>query len=191
MLDGFLAHVALETGEGQAPAYADCVNLMTLHAAKGLEFPVVFIAGMEEELFPHKMSLESSNGLEEERRLCYVGMTRAMQKLYFTHAASRYIHGMEKFNAPSRFITEVPSELIEVIRPTVQVSKPISIPTRKATSEVNLMGLNLGQRVKHAKFGNGIIINYEGQGEHTRIQVQFDQYGAKWLVASFAKLEPV
>ena len=108
ILDAFLAHVALETGEGQAPENADCVHLMTLHAAKGLEFPIVFMVGMEEELFPHKMSLDEGGGLEEERRLCYVGMTRAMQKLYFCYAETRYLHGMEKFNAPSRFINEIP-----------------------------------------------------------------------------------
>ncbi len=188
LLDAFLAHVALETGEGQAPAQADSVHLMTLHAAKGLEFPLVFIAGMEEELFPHKMSMENGGGLEEERRLCYVGMTRAMEKLVLTHSQSRFLHGSERFNVPSRFISEIPSELIREERPAVHVT-----PARPVTPKVEEgldLGLRLGQRVRHAHFGLGIITNFEGHGEHTRIQVKFERYGAKWLVASFAKLEP-
>lgn len=190
LLDAFLAHVALETGEGQVPANADCVHLMTLHAAKGLEFPIVFLVGMEEELFPHKMSMEAGSGLEEERRLCYVGMTRAMQKLYLSHAETRYLHGMEKFNVPSRFIAEVPAELVKVVRPSVQVSRPAVFANPVRQEIPQLGGLQMGQRVKHARFGVGIIIGAEGKGEHTRIQVKFDQHGAKWLVASFAKLEP-
>lgn len=192
LLDAFLAHVALEAGEGQAAPNADCVHLMTLHAAKGLEFPVVFLVGMEEELFPHKMSMEEGSGLEEERRLCYVGMTRAMQKLYFSYAETRYLHGMEKFNAPSRFIAEVPSELIEAVRPAVQISRPAAFMNHpREEDESQIPGLHIGQRVKHAKFGIGMIIGAEGRGEHARIQIKFDQNGTKWLVASFAKLEPV
>ena len=191
LLDAFLAHVALETGEGQAPANADCVHLMTLHAAKGLEFPIVFMVGLEEELFPHKMSMEEGSGLEEERRLCYVGMTRAMRKLYFSYAETRFLHGTEKFNVPSRFIAEVPPELIEPVRAAVQISRPAAVTPAIQSSEYELPGLKIGQRVKHARFGEGIIIGAEGRGEHARIQVKFDQHGAKWLVASFAKLEPV
>jgi len=191
LLDAFLAHVALETGEGQAPANADCVHLMTLHAAKGLEFPIVFMVGLEEELFPHKMSMEEGSGLEEERRLCYVGMTRAMRKLYFSYAETRFLHGTEKFNVPSRFIAEVPPELIEPVRAAVQISRPAAVTPAIQSSEYELPGLKIGQRVKHARFGEGIIIDAEGRGEHARIQVKFDQHGAKWLVASFAKLEPV
>lgn len=190
-LDAFLAHIALETGEGQAPANADCVHLMTLHAAKGLEFPIVFMVGMEEELFPHKMSVEKGAGLEEERRLCYVGMTRAREKLYFTYAESRYLHGMEKYNAPSRFIAEAPSELIQSVRQPVQIARPAATAFRRPEPEMALGNLRIGQRVKHAHFGTGIILNAEGHGEHTRIQVKFDQHGPKWLVAAFAKLEPV
>lgn len=192
VLDGFLAHVALETGEGQAPANADCVHLMTLHAAKGLEFPVVFLVGMEEELFPHKMSMEEGSGLEEERRLCYVGITRAMQKLYLSHAETRYLHGMEKFNVPSRFISEIPAELIEAVRPTVNISRPAAFRGEVRDEDMSqIPGLQMGQRVKHARFGFGIITGAEGKGEHARVQVKFDQHGSKWLVASFAKLEPV
>lgn len=188
LLDAFLAHVALETGEGQAPAQADSVHLMTLHAAKGLEFPLVFIAGMEEELFPHKMSMENGSGLEEERRLCYVGMTRAMEKLVLTHSQSRFLHGLERYNVPSRFISEIPGELIQEERPAVHVTPARSVMP-KVEEDFDL-GLRLGQRVRHAHFGLGIIINFEGRGEHARIQVKFERYGEKWLVASFAKLEP-
>lgn len=193
LLDAFLAHVALETGEGQAPANADCVHLMTLHAAKGLEFPVVFLVGLEEELFPHKMSMEEGSGLEEERRLCYVGMTRAMQKLYFSYAETRYLHGAEKFNIPSRFISEVPAELIQAVRPSVRISRPEFLTRNMVKDEdiSQIPGLQLGQRVRHLRFGEGIIIGAEGRGEHTRLQVKFDQHGSKWLVASFAKLEPI
>lgn len=192
ILDAFLAHVALEAGEGQAPANADCVHLMTLHAAKGLEFPIVFMVGLEEELFPHKMSMGEGSGLEEERRLCYVGMTRAMQKLYFSYAETRYLHGMEKFNVPSRFITETPQELIEAVRPTVKISRPAAFTNyTQPEDESQIPGLRVGQRVKHPRFGAGIIIGAEGKGEHARVHVKFDQHGAKWLVASFAKLEPV
>jgi ATP-dependent DNA helicase UvrD/PcrA len=188
LLDAFLAHVALETGEGQSPANADCVHLMTLHAAKGLEFPIVFLVGLEEELFPHKMSMEEGSGLEEERRLCYVGMTRAMQRLYFSYAETRYLYGMEKFNAPSRFIAEIPSELIEPVRPTVKVSRVQNpFPEEDDTSS----DLRIGQRVKHAHFGAGAITAVEGRGERARVQVKFDKHGSKWLIVGFAKLEVI
>ncbi|MCH9770130.1 MAG: DNA helicase II [Gammaproteobacteria bacterium] len=195
-LDAFLAHVALETGEAQAEANSDAVNLMTLHAAKGLEFPIVFITGMEEELFPHRMSTETPNGLEEERRLCYVGMTRAMEKLFISHAECRRLYGNERFNPPSRFIQEIPTELLDAIRPTPKVSRPTQFNSRSSQSNTptrktrhNDIGLKINQRVLHQKFGPGMVINFEGQGEHTRIQVKFDKAGVKWLVANYAKLE--
>jgi DNA helicase II / ATP-dependent DNA helicase PcrA len=191
LLDAFLAHVALEAGEGQADTNADCVHLMTLHAAKGLEFPIVFMVGMEEELFPHKMSVGQGSGLEEERRLCYVGMTRAMNRLYFSYAETRYLHGMEKFNAPSRFISEVPPELIEAVRPSVKISRPAAFREFPEEEVSQIPGFQMGQRVRHARFGDGTIIGAEGRGEYARIQVKFDQNGSKWLVASFAKLEAV
>lgn len=195
ILDAFLAHVALETGESQANEHADCVNLMTLHAAKGLEFPVVFIAGMEEQLFPHKMALEDIKGLEEERRLCYVGMTRARKKLYLTYAESRRLYGMEKFNAPSRFIAEIPDELTFYVRPTTKVTRPSQRSSKSSRymndAEIGDTGLQIGQRVRHPKFGNGIIVNFEGAGASARVQVKFDKAGSKWLIASFAKLEAV
>lgn len=186
-LNAFLAHVALESGDEQAPKNTNCVHLMTLHAAKGLEFPVVFIAGMEEDLFPHKMSAQDSHGLEEERRLCYVGMTRAMQKLYLCYAEVRRVHGMEKFHRPSRFIAEIPDKLIQAIRPKAKVREPF-FPSPSMTISTSAMGFQLGQRVFHQKFGHGIIINFEGKDEHTRIQVKFDEHGEKWLVANFANL---
>ncbi len=206
-LAAFLAHVALESGEGQAEANSDCVNLMTLHAAKGLEFPVVFISGMEEDLFPHKMSSEKPAGLEEERRLCYVGMTRAMEKLYLTHAECRRLHGREQFNHPSRFIQEIPQKFIDAVRPKAKVSRPSQYSDHFNTQGFNResfrkvrqyaatkagdTGLQIGQRVHHKKFGTGIVLNYEGHSEHTRIQVKFDTNGTKWLVASYANLEAV
>ena len=193
LMTAFLSHVALETGEGQEEQNSNCVSLMTLHASKGLEFPVVFMVGMEENLFPHKMSVEERNGLEEERRLCYVGMTRAMKKLYITYADSRRLYGMEQFNRPSRFIAEIPPDLLHAVRPTTKVtySAPSSSnQTWQRVSDTDT-GFKIGQRVVHAKFGEGVIINFEGNGEHARVQVKFKDVGSKWLVASFAKLEAV
>jgi DNA helicase-2/ATP-dependent DNA helicase PcrA len=193
-LDEFLSHAALEAGEGQADAWEDCVQLMTMHSAKGLEFPLVFMCGMEDGLFPHQRSLADPQGLEEERRLCYVGITRAMQALYITHAEQRRLHGMDNFSQASRFIAEIPDDYIEEIRPRVQVARPMysSRPTqrqRSATSTDNELGIRLGQQVRHKKFGDGVILNYEGQGAHARVEVNFENAGTKWLVLSYANLE--
>lgn len=192
-LNAFLSHTSLEAGEHQSEAYEDCVQLMTLHSAKGLEFPVVFLAGMEEGLFPHRLSAEDPRRLEEERRLCYVGITRAMQKLHLTYAEIRRLHGTEVFHRPSRFLQEIPSSLMEEVRLKAHVSMPMSarsfsrdVNLRKA--EQNSSGLKMGHRVKHAKFGEGVILNYEGQGERARVQVKFSKDGVKWLLASY--LEP-
>lgn len=192
LLTAFLSHVALETGEGQEEQNTNCVSMMTLHSSKGLEFPVVFMVGMEENLFPHKMSIEERHGLEEERRLCYVGITRAMKKLYMTHAESRRLYGMEQFNRPSRFLAEIPSELLHAVRPTTKITHPAT-PSHHSWQRVSDTdtGFKIGQRVNHPKFGEGIIINFEGNGEHARVQVKFNNVGSKWLVASFAKLEAV
>ena len=198
-LSDFLSHVALETGEQQSSEHSDCVSLMTLHAAKGLEFPVVFIVGLEEGLFPHKMSTDQPDGLEEERRLCYVGMTRAMKRLFLSHAESRRMYGSEQFNNPSRFIEEIPSALITNVRAKAKVARPNAYrrsaaplvhraKNRYTNQEAGVPGLNLGDRVTHQKFGAGTILNYEGSGDSTRIQVAFDNHGAKWLIASFANL---
>jgi DNA helicase-2/ATP-dependent DNA helicase PcrA len=167
---------------------------MTMHSAKGLEFPLVFLAGMEDGLFPHQRSIADVDGLEEERRLCYVGITRAMQTLYITYAEQRRLHGMDNYSRPSRFISEVPEEHIEEIRPRVQVSRPISTSPRARSSAGSItpgteMGVRLGQRVRHGKFGDGVILNCEGQGAHARVEVNFENVGTKWLVLSYANLD--
>ena len=189
-LDAFLAHAVLESGDTQGDSWEDCVQLMTLHTAKGLEFPLVFMTGMEDGLFPHRRSLNDASGLEEERRLCYVGATRAMQSLYLTYAEQRRMHGVDSFGHPSRFIGEIPSELVEEVRPRIQVSRPI---TRRATLDTGKVededALRLGQRVRHGKFGEGVVLNYEGAGAHARVQVNFESAGTKWLVMSYARLE--
>lgn len=187
-LVSFLSHAALESGDAQGNAWDDCVQLMTLHAAKGLEFPVVFITGLEDGLFPHQRSLNDGEGLEEERRLCYVGATRAMQDLYLSHAEQRRLHGKDTFAQPSRFINEIPPGLIEEVRPR-QSSILASYPRSNGLTEASVFGLRLGQRVRHGKFGEGIVLSYEGSGPHARVQVNFEHQGAKWLVMSYANLE--
>ena len=195
-LTAFLDQASLDAGDTQADESDDAVQLMTLHSAKGLEFQLVFLAGMEEGLFPHKMSMENLAGLEEERRLCYVGITRAKSKLYFSHAESRRLHGDVALCRPSRFIKEVPKELIEEIRLKTTISRLSSQRPKaglsmgiKADIEVPNTDISLGQRVAHGKFGEGVILNYEGQGSNARVQVNFDAVGSKWLVLSYAKLE--
>jgi DNA helicase-2/ATP-dependent DNA helicase PcrA len=201
-LAAFLAHAVLESGEGQADAWEDCIQMMTLHTAKGLEFPVVFLSGMEDGLFPHQRSLNDIEGLEEERRLAYVGMTRAMQQLYLTYAEQRRLHGTDTYGAPSRFIKEVPGELIEEVRARVPVARPV-IGSRfnsggalhggvlREPAGNGQPGMNLGARVRHGKFGEGVILNLEGNGAHARVQVNFEQQGTKWLMLQYANLEPV
>jgi len=184
----FLSHAALEAGEGQADAWEDCVQMMTMHSAKGLEFPMVFICGMEDGLFPHQRSINDINGLEEERRLCYVGTTRAMQTLYLTYAEQRRLHGVDTFGIPSRFLHEFPQDLIEEVRPQVKVSRPMA-SGRFAVTEPAPSGVRLGQLVRHNKFGDGVILNYEGQGSHARVQVNFERAGTKWLVMAYANLQ--
>lgn len=191
-LSAFLAHVALEAGEYSGDASQDCVQLMTLHSAKGLEFPIVFLCGVEEGLFPHHMSMEDPNRLEEERRLCYVGMTRAMKKLYITYAEVRRLHGSENYHRPSRFIREIPTEHIQEVRLKSQIVRPVSasaFKTHNEHSQITGTELRLGQHVRHATFGDGVILNYEGQGAHARVQVKFKNEGTKWLVAAYANLE--
>jgi DNA helicase II / ATP-dependent DNA helicase PcrA len=188
LLDEFLANAALEAGEGQGGAWEDCVQLMTLHSAKGLEFPVVFLAGMEDGLFPHKRSLLDPDGLEEERRLAYVGMTRARRELYLSFAEQRRLHGVDNYGIPSRFIGELPAELVEEIRPAVRISRPASAPSGRFRDEPPA-GISLGQRVRHGQFGEGIVLNHEGHGSHARVQVNFEHAGPKWLVLAYARLE--
>jgi DNA helicase-2/ATP-dependent DNA helicase PcrA len=186
-LEAFLAHAVLESGAGQAGDWEDCVQLMTLHTAKGLEFPVVFLCGMEDGLFPHLRSIESLEGIEEERRLCYVGMTRAMRQLYLTHAEQRRLHGADNACLPSRFIKEIPEDLLEEVRPRVQVSRPVSVG--RFREEPLPSGVRLGARVRHGKFGEGVILNLEGSGAHARVQVSFETSGTKWLMLQYANLE--
>jgi DNA helicase-2/ATP-dependent DNA helicase PcrA len=192
-LDAFLAHAALESGDTAGDEWDDCVQLMTMHSAKGLEFPVVFMAGLEDGLFPHRRTLEDPDGLEEERRLCYVGATRAMSELYLTYAEQRRLHGVDSIGQPSRFIREMPQELLEEIRPRIRVSRPVY---QRSTNRAPGGGVDdpgqpvrLGQRVRHGKFGEGVVLNCEGSGAHARVQVNFEGCGAKWLVMSYANLE--
>ena len=194
----FLDKAVLDAGDAQADEYQDSVQLMTLHSAKGLEFPLVFLTGVEENLFPSKMSFEEPGRLAEERRLCYVGITRAMEKLYITYAESRRLHGSESFNSPSRFIREMPEDCLEEVRLRSQVARPVSLqrPDYQAQNQRIMQGhqvpqtnISMGDRVRHPIFGEGLVINYEGQGPQARVQVNFDSEGTKWLVLSFAKLE--
>ncbi|MDF7249442.1 DNA helicase II [Proteus mirabilis] len=188
-LQAFLSHAALESGEGQADAYQDAVQLMTLHSAKGLEFSQVFIVGVEEGMFPSQMSLDEGGRLEEERRLAYVGVTRAMKKLTLTYAENRRLYGKEVSHRPSRFIGELPKECVEEVRLRATVSRPVNHHRLGTPIVSNDTGYSLGQRVKHPKFGEGTIINIEGSGEHCRLQIAFNGEGIKWLVAAFARLE--
>ena len=194
-LSSFLAHAALEAGEGQAEEWEDCVQLMSLHTAKGLEFPLVFLTGLEEGLFPHQRSLEEGSGrLEEERRLCYVGMTRAMQQLWLTYAEMRRLYGSEKYTSPSRFLGEIPDELIVAVR-----AKPKNVyaaPKREHSAWVDDQsahesGVAVGMNVMHPKFGEGTVVNLEGNGEYARIQINFSDVGSKWLVLAYANLSLV
>jgi DNA helicase-2/ATP-dependent DNA helicase PcrA len=196
-LQSFLAHAVLESGEAQGDPWEDCVQMMTLHTAKGLEFPLVFLCGMEDGLFPHQRSVNDLDGLEEERRLCYVGMTRAMQQLYFTYAEQRRLHGVDNYNAPSRFIQEVPPAMIAEVRPRIRVSHAssgIAAERRRGWDTGSLVenisgGMRLGTRVRHGKFGEGVVLTVEGQGPHARVQVNFEHQGSKWLMLQYANLE--
>jgi DNA helicase II / ATP-dependent DNA helicase PcrA len=194
LLSAFLTHAALEAGETQAAKHQDCVQLMTLHSAKGLEFPLVFLSGMEEGLLPHQMSMEDPNGLAEERRLCYVGMTRAMKKLYFTYAESRFLYGQEKMQCLSRFLGELPQTCLEDVRARTKVSTPVSsrrrYTTEQSVTSSNGVSLQIGQQVRHRKFGNGVIINIEGSGAKARLHINFGRsVGSKWLMMEYANLE--
>ena len=237
-LDSFLAHAVLESGEGQAEAWEDCVQMMTLHTAKGLEFPVVFLAGLEDGLFPHQRSLNDLDSLEEERRLAYVGITRAMRELYLTYAEQRRLHGIDAYGTPSRFIKEIPEEFLEEVRPRVSGGRAgqafggqaygrggfggdgfggggfggarggsgsgfrsdsdrsgsVGGRSRGSASlreDPPAPGIRLGARVRHAKFGAGVVLNIEGQGPHARVQVNFEGEGAKWLMLQYANLTPI
>ncbi|HET6913540.1 MAG TPA: DNA helicase II [Rhodanobacteraceae bacterium] len=189
-LAAFLAHAALEAGEAQGEIGQPCVQLMTLHSAKGLEFPIVFLVGLEEGLFPSQRSTEDASRLEEERRLAYVGITRARQRLILTYAESRRMHGSEMLARPSRFLAELPQSLLEEVRPRAKITRPVYAPRdygHKPLADESAP-VKLGQRVRHAHFGEGVVVSAEGNGAHTRIQVNFVDVGPKWLVAAYANL---
>ena len=207
-LAAFVRHTVLEAGEGQADEHEDSVQLMTLHAAKGLEFPAVFLCGMEEGLFPHQRSIENHAQLEEERRLCYVGMTRAKQRLYLTNAESRRLHREERYPSPSRFLREIPAELVDDVRIGGRPASPGSGATRRprgggarrgglppgTAAEAGFAASHpfaLGQRVRHGNFGEGVVLSLEGDGAHARVHVNFAGAGAKWLVLAYANLEAI
>jgi len=193
-LTAFLAYAALESGDNQADEFEDAVQLMTMHSAKGLEFSQVFMVGVEEGMFPGQRSTEDETRLAEERRLCYVGMTRAMEKLTICHAESRRLYGQEKFHSASRFIAELPKQNVHFIRKKAQVKRmpesTVKIPQFKGESQ-DVLGFKLGQQVKHVKFGEGTIIAQEGSGENSRLQVHFSDVGSKWLMTAYARLEAV
>lgn len=192
-LQQFLDTAALDAGETQADEFEDAVQLMTLHSAKGLEFPLVFMAGVEEGLFPNKMSMDDPDRLEEERRLCYVGITRAMEKLFISYAETRRLYGTETFNAVSRFVKEIPVDCIEEVRLKTAVTRPVSFqraPARESLQETGEgTGFKLGQRVSHAMFGEGVVLQFEGTGPNAVIQVKFEKIGTKRLVMQYAKLQ--
>lgn len=193
-LSAFLSHASLEAGDNQSKAGNDCVQLMTLHASKGLEFPLVCLVGLEEGLFPSQQSGEDLGRMEEERRLCYVGITRAEKQLVISYAEQRRLYGTTNYGVPSRFIHEIPDKLVEAVRPTSVPSW--SLPYRPANSArqngigSNETGLQIGQQVTHNKFGLGTITDTEGSGSHARVQVNFEEAGSKWLVLTYANLSP-
>ncbi|MGA7537410.1 MAG: DNA helicase II [Steroidobacteraceae bacterium] len=197
-LEAFLAHAALESGERRSDDSEDSVQMMTLHMAKGLEFAVVFLCGMEEGLFPHGRCMSDLEALEEERRLCYVGMTRAMRHLFLTYAEQRRVHGMDTHSAPSRFIKEIPQEALAEVRPRVQAVRAVAGARMGRESAVRFRseepmppGMRLGARVRHGKFGEGVVLNVEGSGPQARVQVSFERQGTKWLMMQYANLEPL
>ena len=192
-LIAFLSYASLEAGEGQAQAGEDGVQLMTLHSAKGLEFPLVFLGGLEEGLFPSARSTEESGRLEEERRLAYVGITRAREKLVLSYAESRRLHGQDMYGVPSRFLREIPPNLLHEVRPKVQVTRPLYAPSPRRDfghAAIEASPVKLGAQVRHATFGTGTVMDVEGAGAHARVQVNFDDVGAKWLVLAYANLQP-
>jgi DNA helicase-2/ATP-dependent DNA helicase PcrA len=194
-IDAFLTHAALEAGERQAGEGEDCVQLMTLHSAKGLEFPVVYLVGLEQGLFPHMRAVEDGS-MEEERRLCYVGMTRAKEHLFLSHAELRRVHGSEQIAPPSQFLREIPAACIVETRPRAAVMRPVFTPRpraapRRIVDDDSLGGLRLGQRVQHRSFGEGVVTSFDGDGDRIRVEVRFREVGTKWLMLSFANLQPL
>jgi DNA helicase-2/ATP-dependent DNA helicase PcrA len=190
-LDMFLTHACLEAGELQVGDGTDFVQLMTLHTAKGLEFKKVFLVGLEEGLFPSEQSLYNPERLEEERRLCYVGMTRAMEQLFVSHAESRRLYGQEHYPRPSRFLKEIPTDLMQEVRIRAQFTQPVAVANAKAKVTENLKTdtYKAGQKVRHPKFGDGVVLQTEGAGSGEKIQVHFKTAGMKWLMLAYANLD--
>ncbi len=216
LLADFLAHAALEAGEHQAGDQDDAVQLMTVHSAKGLEFSAVFIVGLEQGLFPHENAMMARDGLEEERRLMYVAITRARQRLYLCHAQTRMLHGQTRYCLPSSFLDELPDALLHRLSTVPAWSTTVGgglgagshwnsgswskapdvdmatrVAARAAASSQSAGGFHVGQNVRHAKFGAGVILAAEGRGDEARVQVRFGagQAGTKWLALAYAKLE--
>jgi DNA helicase-2/ATP-dependent DNA helicase PcrA len=200
LLTQFLSHASLEAGEHQADVGREALQLMTVHASKGLEFKAVFISGLEEGLCPHEQSMYENSGLEEERRLVYVAVTRARQRLYLSHAQSRMLHGKVRYGIPSRFLDEIPEELLKRLnaKPVKRSGSgrdyselPAMMSKQQSNNQKNAMPWKIGQQVAHAKFGNGVVVSYEGNASDMRIQVNFGREGLKWLALEFAKLNPI
>ncbi len=185
IIDEFLDNAALEAGDYQSKLDEDPIQLMTIHSAKGLEFPIVFLTGLEEGIFPNENRKSGTEFLEEERRLCYVAITRAMKQLYITYANARYLHGSYNYLMPSRFLSEIPSDLLDTVKSSNQF---ITKESTKNKSNNNT-GIKIGQRVKHQKFGQGVILSYEGEDDNLKLYINFEDYGSKWLVMTYAHLE--
>ncbi len=191
VLQEFLDQVALDSGDRQANQ-GPSVQMMTLHSAKGLEFPLVFLGGLEEGLFPHRMSADEPGRMEEERRLAYVGITRAMRELYLTYAETRRLHGQDSYNRPSRFLLEIPQELVSEVRMNGAVERPFTRPSKGALFvEENEFGFRIGQGVAHGKYGEGVILQMEGSGDRAKVEVNFPGVGAKWLMVGYANLQAI
>jgi len=202
-LASFLAHAALESGENQAAEGTDALQMMTVHSAKGLEFHAVFITGLEEGLFPHEQSTSEEDGLEEERRLMYVAITRARTRLYLSFAQTRLLHGQTRYNVASRFVDEIPQELLKWLTPRLRgqapwmspssewPTTPVALPPKPSASRTPDHGYRIGQNVMHAKFGQGVIVSAEGSGTEVRLQINFGRQGMKWLALAYAKLTTV
>ena len=194
--EGFIAIATLDSNGDSNPSSNDCVQLMTVHSAKGLEFPVVFLVGLEEDLFPSRQSKDEAHLLDEERRLCYVGMTRAMSSLTLSYASRRFIHGQSFYSMHSRFLDEIPRNFLNYVKNPISDSvssyfEEVKSPTQKIPASPKDSKYAIGQMVSHAKFGVGTVINYEGSGDSMRLQIKFQKVGTKWLISSYAKLEIV
>jgi DNA helicase II / ATP-dependent DNA helicase PcrA len=194
-LSAFLAHAALESGENQAAAGLDALQLMTVHSAKGLEFHAVFITGLEEGLFPHEQSIMEDDGLEEERRLMYVAITRARTRLYLAFAQTRLLHGQTRYNVVSRFVDEIPADAVRWLTPRLRGGAMADVawdpaPAKPAAQRAPEHGFRIGQAVMHPKFGHGVIVSAEGSGTDARLQVNFGRQGMKWLALEYARLTP-